>query len=152
MTPFHKVRLKLTLPRQTRGVSGLSNIEQLARSIGAAIAARRKALGMTQERLSELIQIEQSSLSRIERGTLIPSLERLASIAEELECGLADLFYVGGVNSHDRAARVHEKLSHLTPSQQEIFERLIDDALALLETPQGRRTQRANAKLNRKGT
>jgi transcriptional regulator with XRE-family HTH domain len=130
----------------------LSNVEQLSRSIGAAIAARRKALGMTQERLSELIQIEQSSLSRIERGTLVPSLERLAGIAEELQCGLADLFNVGGVSSHDRAIRVHEKLSRLTPTQQEIVERLIDDALALLETPQGRRSPRVNAKPNRKGT
>lgn len=130
----------------------MSNVEQLARSIGRAIAARRKALGMTQERLSELIQIEQSSLSRIERGTLVPSLERLASIAGELQCGLADLFNVGGVNSHDRAARIHEKISHLTPSQQEIVERLIDDALALLDRQAGsaastgkRRTNRKNA-------
>ncbi|MGF6534951.1 transcriptional regulator with XRE-family HTH domain [Paraburkholderia sp. GAS206C] len=130
----------------------MSNIEQLARSIGMAIAARRKALGMTQESLSELIQIEQSSLSRIERGTLIPSLERLASITEGLECGLADLFNVGGVNSHDRAARIHEKLSRLTQLQQEIVERLIDDALALLEPPHGQRPQRANGKSNRKGT
>jgi transcriptional regulator with XRE-family HTH domain len=107
---------------------------------------------MTQERLSELIQIEQSSLSRIERGTLVPSLERLASISEELECGLADLFSVAGVNTHDRTARVHEKLSNLTPMQQEIVEQLIDAALALLETPQGRRPQRANAKPNRKGS
>lgn len=129
----------------------MSNIEQLARSIGAAIAARRKAFGVTQEQLSESLQIEQSSLSRIERGTLVPSLERLASIAEELQCGLADLFRVAGVNSHDRAVRVHEKLSQLTPSQQEIVERLIDDALALLDTPHGRRTQRGNAKPHRKG-
>lgn len=130
----------------------MSNVEQLARSIGRAIAARRKALGMTQESLSELIQIEQSSLSRIERGTLVPSLERLASVAEALRCGIADLFTVGSVNAHDRAARVHEKLSHLTPGQQEMVERLIDDALALLETSPSRRPQRANAKSSKRVT
>lgn len=130
----------------------MSNIEQLARSVGAAIAARRKTLGMTQERLSELIQIEQSSLSRIERGTLVPSLERLASISEELECGLADLFGAAGVNAYDRTTRVHEKLSSLTPMQQEIVEQLIDTALALLETPQDRRSQQTNAKPGRKST
>lgn len=130
----------------------MRNIEQLARSIGAAIAARRKALGMTQEKLSELIEIEQSSLSRIERGTLIPSLERLAGIAESLKCRLTDLFSTAGVSSHDRASRVHEKLSSLTPAQQEIVERLVDDALALLETPKGQRLQRAAARSGRKGT
>ena len=128
----------------------MSNVEQLARSIGKAISARRKALGMTQEKLSELIQIEQSSLSRIERGTLVPSLERLAGIAEELRCGLADLFNVGGINSHDRAARIHEKLSHLTPTQQETVERLIDDALALLDRPAGSAASTAKRKMNRK--
>jgi transcriptional regulator with XRE-family HTH domain len=130
----------------------LSNIDQLARSVGAAIAARRKALDMTQERLSELIRIEQSSLSRMERGTLIPSLERLAGIADSLQCRLADLFSTAGVSSHDRASRVHEKLSSLTPAQQEIVERLVDDALALLETTQGRRPQRAAMKSGKKGT
>ncbi|WP_322009752.1 helix-turn-helix transcriptional regulator [Paraburkholderia sp. J12] len=129
----------------------MSNIDQLARSIGAAIAARRKALDMTQEKLSELIQIEQSSLSRIERGTLIPSLERLAGIAERLQCRLADLLGTAGVSSHDRASRVHEKLSSLTPTQQEIVERLVDDALALLETPQGRRAQRPATRLGKRG-
>ncbi|MDN4574798.1 transcriptional regulator [Pandoraea cepalis] len=101
---------------------------------------------MTQERLSELIQIEQSSLSRIERGTLIPSLERLAGIADNLQCRLADLLSTAGVSSHDRASRVHEKLSSLAPAQQEIVERLIDDALALVETTPGRRSQRAASK------
>lgn len=130
----------------------MSNIDQLARSIGAAIAARRKALDMTQEKLSELIQIEQSSLSRIERGTLTPSLERLAGIADCLQCRLADLLGTAGVSSHDRASRVHEKLSSLTPPQQEIVERLVDDALALLDTSQGRRSQRSVGKQGKKGT
>jgi transcriptional regulator with XRE-family HTH domain len=120
-------------------------------SIGAAIAARRKALDMTQEELSELIQIEQSSLSRIERGTLIPSLERLAGIAEELHCRLADLFSTAGVSAHDRASRVHEKLSSLTPAQQEIVERLVDDALSLLETAHGRRAPRGSTKSGKRG-
>jgi transcriptional regulator with XRE-family HTH domain len=129
----------------------LRNKDQLARSIGAAIADRRKALDMTQDKLSELIQIEQSSLSRIERGTMIPSLERLAGIAECLQCRLADLFSTAGVSSHDRASRLHAKLSSLTPAQQEIIERLVDDALALLDTPQGRPSLRAGMKTDRKG-
>ncbi|WP_279612920.1 helix-turn-helix domain-containing protein [Burkholderia gladioli] len=130
----------------------MSNIEQLARSIGGAIAARRKALEMTQEKLSELIQIEQSSLSRIERGTLIPSLERLSGIAESLECPLADLLRNAGVGSHDRASRIQAKLSALTPTQQQILERLVDEALALLETSQGRKPQRATARSTKKET
>lgn len=120
----------------------MSNIDKLAQSIGVAIANRRKALGMTQEDLSGLLEIEQSSLSRIERGTLIPSLERLASIAESLQWRLADLFATSGTAPQDRASRVHDKVLSLTPAQQEIVERLVDDALALLEIGPARRPPR----------
>lgn len=119
----------------------MSNAAQLAKSIGGAIAARRKALGMSQEKLSELIEIEQSSLSRMERGTLVPNLERLAGIAEVLGCRLADLMGASGTGALDRAIRIQERLSKLSPAQQEAFEKLINDAFALVEVaPKKRRT------------
>jgi transcriptional regulator with XRE-family HTH domain len=124
----------------------LSDIDQLARSIGSAIAARRKALDMTQEQLSELIQIEQPSLSRIERGTLVPSIERLAGIAEKLRCRLADLLGTAGTAPLDRAIRIQEKLSHLSPVQQELIERIVDDAVALVDAPAGRRLSRGGSR------
>ncbi|WP_234475046.1 helix-turn-helix domain-containing protein [Paraburkholderia nemoris] len=123
----------------------MSDIDQLARSIGSAIAARRKALDMTQEQLSELVQIEQSSLSRIERGTLVPSIERVAGIAEKLQCRLADLLSTAGTAPLDRAIRIHEKLSPLSSAQQEVIERLVDDAIALLDVPAARRPSRSGS-------
>ncbi|TFE37947.1 helix-turn-helix domain-containing protein [Paraburkholderia dipogonis] len=106
---------------------------------------------MTQATLSELIDIEQSSLSRIERGSLVPSLERLAGIAEQLECRLVDFFSVGGTSSLDRAVRIHEKLSRLSPAQQEVFERLVDDAFALVDTLQHRHPSRTITRSTKKG-
>ncbi|WP_260858599.1 helix-turn-helix domain-containing protein [Paraburkholderia sp. BCC1885] len=129
----------------------MSDIDQLARSIGSAIAARRKELDMTQEQLSELIQIEQPSLSRIERGTLVPSIERLAGIAETLRCRLADLLSTAGTAPLDRAIRIQEKLSPLSPVQQELIERIIDDAVALLDAPASRRPSRSGSRPVRKG-
>ncbi len=128
----------------------MSEMKQLARSIGSAIAARRKALGMTQEQLSELIEIEQSSLSRIERGTLVPNLERLAGIAEKLQCRLADLLSNAGTAPLDRAIRIHEKLSALSSAQQEVIERLVDDAIALLDAPAARRPSRSGLRSGKK--
>ncbi|ARK91030.1 MULTISPECIES: helix-turn-helix domain-containing protein [Burkholderia] len=120
----------------------MSNAAQLAKSIGDAISARRKALGMTQEKLSELIQIEQSSLSRIERGTLVPNLERLAGIAEKLDCRLADLLGASGTGAMDRAIRIQERLEKLSPAQQEVFEKLINDAFELVEASSKKRGTR----------
>ncbi|WP_459620173.1 helix-turn-helix domain-containing protein [Burkholderia sp. 3C] len=125
-------------------------MEQLTRSIGVAIAARRKSLGLTQEAFSELIQIEQSSLSRIERGVLVPSLERLAGIADKLQCRLSDLFDSAGAAPLDRAMRIQGKLVNLSSAQQELVERIVDDALALLDAP-ARRSSKSAAKQGRKG-
>ncbi|MBK3737746.1 helix-turn-helix transcriptional regulator [Paraburkholderia aspalathi] len=100
---------------------------------------------MTQEQLSELVQIEQSSLSRIERGTLVPSIERVAGIAEKLQCRLADLLSTAGTAPLDRAIRIHEKLSPLSSAQQEVIERLVDDAIALLDVPAARRPSRSGS-------
>lgn len=141
MTPFTLRCGEQTLPRLPGRTSVLSNAAQLAKSIGDAISARRKALGMTQEKLSELIQIEQSSLSRIERGTLIPNLERLAGIAEKLDCRLADLLGASGTGALDRAIRIQERLERLSPAQQEAFEKLINDAFELVEASSKKRSR-----------
>ncbi|SMG00084.1 helix-turn-helix domain-containing protein [Burkholderia singularis] len=105
---------------------------KLAREIGKAIARRRKTRGLTQERLSEAGGLAQASLSQIERGIVLPSLDRLAQLAELLDCRLADLVSEGGTGALDRATRIHEKLSALTPTQQEALERLLDEAIIMV--------------------
>ncbi|APA86508.2 helix-turn-helix domain-containing protein [Paraburkholderia sprentiae WSM5005] len=113
----------------------MSSTAQLAKTIGEIIAARRKALGMTQVQLADLLQIEQPVLSRIERGSM-PSLERLAAIAEVLECRVVDLLGVSATGSIDRAMRIHDRLAKLSPDQQEAFEKMMDNAFTLVEAPQ----------------
>ncbi|MDR5646434.1 helix-turn-helix domain-containing protein [Burkholderia cenocepacia] len=105
--------------------------EDLIRAIGKAIARRRKALGLTQEQLSEAAGLAQASLSHIERGVTSPSIERLAQLAGILECRLSDFLSETGTGPADRATRIHQKLSGLSPMQQDALERLMDEAVAL---------------------
>ena len=51
---------------------------------GQAIQRIRKERGMTQEQLAELTDIASNSISRIERGLLIPALPTLIEICNAL--------------------------------------------------------------------
>ena len=54
---------------------------------GQAIQRIRKERGMTQEQLAELTGISSNSISRIERGALIPALPTLVDLCNALEVG-----------------------------------------------------------------
>jgi len=54
---------------------------------GQAIQRIRKERGMTQEQLAEITNVASNSISRIERGLLIPTLPTLIDICNALGTG-----------------------------------------------------------------
>ena len=58
----------------------------------------RKSKGLTQEQLSEMIDIETSSLSGIESGRFYPSLHVLEKIASVFDVELIEFFKFSSVN------------------------------------------------------
>ena len=56
--------------------------------VGNAVAAARAKKGISQKELSELTGIDQSDLSKIERGTANPSVNTLNRIAQALDAKL----------------------------------------------------------------
>ncbi len=60
--------------------------------LGKRIKELRKLSGLTQEKLSEMIGIETTSLSGIESGRHFPSLPTLEKIADNLNVELKTLF------------------------------------------------------------
>ena len=66
------------------------NFEQLAKSVGKAIARQRQQAGLTQERVAELLGIGMEAVSRMERGIVVPTVVRLAELAQLFGCELAD--------------------------------------------------------------
>ncbi|CBW77251.1 Transcriptional regulator, Cro/CI family (plasmid) [Mycetohabitans rhizoxinica HKI 454] len=105
---------------------------KLARTIGQAIARQRRLRGLTQEQLSEAAGLAQASLSQIERGRVLPGLDRLAQLAQLLDCRLVDLVAEGGTGALDCAMRMHAKLAALSPTQQEALEHLLDEAIVMV--------------------
>jgi transcriptional regulator with XRE-family HTH domain len=67
-------------------------MNHIAKTLGKRIGARRRLAGLSQARLAETIGVAPETISRIETGALVPSLERLVSVADELHIELHDLF------------------------------------------------------------
>ena len=66
--------------------------------LGKRIKEIRKSKGLTQEQLSEMIDIETSSLSGIESGRFYPSLHVLEKIASVFDIELIEFFKFSSVN------------------------------------------------------
>uniref|UniRef100_UPI004026E18E helix-turn-helix domain-containing protein n=1 Tax=Candidatus Stercorousia sp. TaxID=3048886 RepID=UPI004026E18E len=60
--------------------------------LGKRIKEIRKSKGLTQEQLSEMIDIETSSLSGIESGRFYPSLHVLEKIAQVFDVEFIEFF------------------------------------------------------------
>lgn len=64
----------------------------LAAQIGQAIRARRKQLGWTQSALAEAIGLETETISRMENGMRLPTLEKLVEMADCFRMPVAAFF------------------------------------------------------------
>lgn len=60
-------------------------------NVGASIRSIREKKGMSQGKLAEKVNITQSMLCQIERGTKTPSLPLSTEIAAALGCTLNDI-------------------------------------------------------------
>lgn len=78
----------------TRGVQGSDRSpaeHALLKAFGAAIPARRKALGLTQEQLAEHAELHTNYISSTERGERNVSLQNISRIAAALEMAPSEL-------------------------------------------------------------
>lgn len=115
----------------------------LTRLVGRNIYSKRKRLGMTQEKLAELIGIGQQSLSRMEKGRIAPKFERLQIIADTLGCPVADLFRENDPDTSALVERIIDMLHGLDARRRELVFRhaaglaglLKEESLSRSESP-----------------
>lgn len=94
---------------------------------GQVIQRIRKERGMTQEQLGELVNIEPNSISRIERGYLVPALPTLVNICNVL--GISADTVLAPYIMADTAIRwmpLAEKLEGLELDKQHKIEAILD--------------------------
>jgi transcriptional regulator with XRE-family HTH domain len=86
---------------------------QFTRAIGRNLLLRRLALGLTQQEAAELMGIQPESVSRIENGTIVPTLFRLRQFSRVYDCSLASLLEGASGQSGDLAVKIAAELEVL---------------------------------------
>jgi len=66
-------------------------MKDLAIQFGLKLRNKRKELGISQDKLALLAEIDRSYAGRIERGEVNITLEKAYQLAEVLECDVKDL-------------------------------------------------------------
>ncbi|MGL5341236.1 MAG: helix-turn-helix domain-containing protein [Aeromonas veronii] len=66
-------------------------MHDIAKKFGIKLRAKRTDLGITQEQLALMADIDQSYVGRIERGTVNITLEKAYRLCEILQCDIRDL-------------------------------------------------------------
>jgi transcriptional regulator with XRE-family HTH domain len=69
----------------------------LTQRVGAAIRARREALGYSQDSFADLIDMHRAYFSAIERGEKNMTLETLARVATGLQAAMSAILKESGV-------------------------------------------------------
>lgn len=100
---------------------------ELAKQIGRAIAARRLERGLTQEQVAERLGVEQETVSRFERGAVLPPLSRLAELSEVLDVPMEALVRSGSLRLSDLALDVANQLSGLTATDRDFVRRWVGE-------------------------
>lgn len=93
--------------------------------MGARIRAKRKELGLTQEKLAERVEISTSHIGEIERGTSICSLAVIVNIATELGLNLDIL--VKGIDDKNANNAFSEIIDGLPKDNQKLYIRICEN-------------------------
>ncbi|MEP7012586.1 MAG: helix-turn-helix transcriptional regulator [Acidobacteriota bacterium] len=70
------------------------------RSVGRRLARLRRSRKWTQERVAAAVGVDRGTISRWERGVILPSVDRLGQLSRLFEIPFADLFAVAPKKSH----------------------------------------------------
>ena len=87
--------------------------------IGNRIRTKRKELKITQEKLSEIIDVSPSYVSEIERGASISSLSTIVKIAQTLDLNLDYLVF--GINQNNSTTTFYEILKTIPEKHHELY-------------------------------
>lgn len=102
--------------------------------LGERIRELRKIRGYSQEKLAEMVDIEQKHVSRLELGKSYPTIERLEKIAVALDVPLRDFFdYIHLADVDVRAQSIEEMLNCLNEDNQRLAYKIFKGVLVSLQ-------------------
>lgn len=114
----------------------------IAARVGSTIAELRRARGLTQAKLAEMINLEQEAISRWERGTRVPTLYCLQQLSNALECTVDDLLRRGSRHIDDQTAVVSDALKGLEADERALVISFVQQFTELLRSKHPARSHR----------
>ena len=106
---------------------------ELFKSIGRTLALRREAKGLTQSQVGEALQIGTEAVSRMERAITMPTVQRLAELAEVYECGIDELLIASSVRTGDQAELISQILQTLPEADRAMIVDVVQKIAARLK-------------------
>ncbi|WP_186106621.1 helix-turn-helix domain-containing protein [Burkholderia gladioli] len=106
----------------------------LAARVGTAIAEQRRARGLTQAKLAEMLDLEQEAISRWERGTRVPTLHRLQQLSDALDCSVDQLLQRGSKRPDDQMAMIADALVGLDNDERLLVVNFAQQLAEMLRT------------------
>ncbi len=98
--------------------------EQLKKQFGQRVRLIRKSQNLTQEKLSEMIDLDPQHFCKMENGTHFPSPKNLVKIADALNVEVQDLF---AFNSSDKTLeKIIVEVKNLTPKELDFLQTIIN--------------------------
>lgn len=94
------------------------NERVLNKAIGKAISKRRLACNLTQEDVAERLNIGNEAVSRMERGTVMPTVARLVELAEIFNCPVGDLLIESSSRAEDQGKLIANLIKPLSPKDR----------------------------------
>lgn len=98
----------------------------ISQHIGDALAKYRKASGLSQAKVAELMGLSNDAISRMERGKIVLSIERLYEFAELFNCEATDLLIVKSNKIEEQSQYLVKLLYKLQPQEREKLIKLIE--------------------------
>lgn len=103
-----------------------SKTDQLTELVGSTIAKQRLECGLTQDQVAESLGIGTEAVSRMERGLVMPTVARLAELADIFECNVADLLTLASNRANDQALHLSRTLSKLSTSDRALIVEMVE--------------------------
>ncbi|QLF94885.1 helix-turn-helix transcriptional regulator [Pseudomonas sp. ABC1] len=109
-----------------------TDVKKLADVVGRAIARQRVRCKLSQEQVAERLGIGSEAVSRIERGIVMPNIERLAELAEIFGCETAELLTEASARAEDQARHLHSLLAILDKDDRQLVMGVVESLVERL--------------------
>lgn len=96
------------------------NYHEIAIRVAEAIKSCREKTGLSQDEVGELLDIGAEAVSRLERGVSVPTLTRLAQLADIFKCPIEDLLGSSSTRAVDQAEYIAKLIAEL-PTEDRVM-------------------------------